>query len=214
MKRIFLSRIAIIAMAAFIATLVGKDVSAQTPAPATDSAMFDIATIFEDMNIWFPVPVGLRPMPTGDERFLGVLGGVRHGYTYFDFTGRTILDLPGGGILSRVAFTNGPNSTGGSGWAIGADTEVHVEIDGEWQSAWFFSGQLTLRLVMPIIIWDSLLGNHDRPVEIAALLVVGIGLGPDDHIRIITLRDNTIHVYLPNFEDARPHWYWYDTDEE
>ena len=150
-------------------------------------------------------------MPAGDERFIGVLGGVRHGYTYFDFTGRTILNLPGGGILSRVAFTNGPNSTGGSGWVIGADTEVHIEIDGEWQSAWFFSGQLTLRLVMPILLWDDYFGRHQ---DIPALLVVGSGVSANDSIRIITLRDNTIHVLLPSLEDARPHWYWYDTEEE
>ena len=162
---------------------------------------FSVPTIFEDGILGVSAVLGLHPVDPEDERFRGITGWCQ-GYTYFDFTGESRRYM-GEGTFSKVVFSNGPNFTGGSDFAIGSDTKAYAEIDGEWQQAWFFSGELTLKAVMPVLLWGDFFGDGFRFMP--ALLVVGTG--DFDSVRFITVLDGTLHVLQANLEDSLQVWY-------
>ena len=155
---------------------------------------FDIPTIFEEID-FNSATLGLWSIDPDDETIDGVGGWtIPHGYTYFDF-----LD---DGVPLRVLFYNSLNPIGGADFSIGADTRVSVEINEEWQHAWFFSTQLRLTLVAPVNYWcvNTFSERH-------ALLVVGDDVGSNYHARLVFFEEDELIVLALTPEDSRPDWY-------
>jgi len=177
-KKIIVIAIILIQSIIIFALLLSKNRTDRTENgdPTDIVSSFHAPTIFVELEMldMNTVTLGLWPIDLDDEAF-SEFGWIRHGYTYFDFIGD--------GTLSKVIFSNESNLVDGPDFAIGMDTQVHVEIDGEWHSEWFFSTELVLTMVAPYMY------NGIR-----TLLVVGYDVGFNYSAHLVVIRGGELEV--------------------
>jgi len=168
-----------------------------------DIRYFNAATIFEDVD-FHTTTLGLWPIEPYDERFDGIFWSIPHGYTYFDFTG-------GHADPFLVVFANDIDFVDDPDYLSSKDTKVYINTNGEWHHAWFFSGELVLRLVAPYMFWC-----HEYNEEAHALLVVGFTIGMNDQARLITFRNGQLEVLRLDHSNARPGWHqtWQEQEQD